>query len=66
MHCFLLVIKEGTCVRERGGKKRETIRGKAVRQIDVLGPGDVTFPQAKGTADNSADTTLVLHPCQTE
>lgn len=58
MHCFLLVIKEGTCVRERG-EKIQMIRDKAVRQIDVLGTGHVTFPLVKLTTDrHSADTIL--------
>lgn len=60
MHCFLLVIKEGTCVCERG-EKVGTVRDKAVRQIDVLGTGHVTFPPVKLTADNS-DTTLFSPP----
>ena len=58
---FLLVIKEGTCVRERG-EKIQTIGDKAVRQIDVLGTGHVTFPLVKQTTDHSAGTTLFSPP----
>ena len=56
MHCFLLVIKEGTCVREWGEKN--TDRDKAVRQIDVLGTGHVTFPLVKLTTDHAADSII--------
>lgn len=49
------------CVRERR-EKIETIKDKAVRQIDVLGTGHITFSPAKFTANNSADTTLFSPP----
>lgn len=65
MHCFLLVMKESTCIRERGKKNWDNQRQRS--QTDVLGTGHTIFPPVRITAGNSLTRLhFLLHPWPTE